>query len=637
MQIAKSNDTVYSSGIKVIDTGTHTIINGVPYDKQTNSPVPFNIVSIPSKSRYLSGPNCISWSEYYDGSGLEYTNSLNFKCNCTLVDSENPNITYVISPRELYNPSHSSIDNKDDSKATSFTVLNTSISTNAPVLTKITTKVDNSQSFVSTRFTIDTDSRYFYPTYFTQNSQYLFIFGIFNHYHSSGGDGKYVSIKIFDKNLNLIATRYINTYSLNNSSSTSYIGYQNGTISYSGNYFNCPTLKILYETDEGVLLFYNSTYYSDVSAGQYRYSGSRYAWFSFNSLLLEKVVSTSDQYYPYCIGNIVVSDHLESSKCTTTNSKDEMMGIPSKYTESLDSIYGYFYAPVRDHTVSSTSYWSDTNPLNWQLLKITHPKDNLLINNISVINLSFPEESDYDYEGILKLPHQSTYYNGAYYYGFPLTRYYWETFFTTINNIDYVHLVYKGTYKQIAERGIYTFKVNENGTEARFVSFYPALGGTLAEFTPLNEDETKIMLVTATSYHFLKFDSVSEKWVSTFDSLNKIKSSYQNAENKVYVHLADESIVCHDLNGAVIIDFDFEKTSYNYNNADIDSYISIWAKNSDDEYVASDIKLTIVGNCVWKANGEQTLATKTSASGPINIPFTIKGQTSINVGVDAII
>ncbi len=636
MQIAKSNDTVYSSGIKVIDTGTHTIINGVPYDKQTNSPVPFNVVSIPSESRYLSGPNCISWSEYYNGQDLNYANSLNFKCNCTLVDSENPNITYVISPRELSKPSHSSIDNSEDSKAASFAVLDTSINVRAPVLTKITTNVDNSQSFVSTRFTMDVESRYFYPTYFTQNSQYLFIFGIFNHYNSDGGDGKNVNIKIFDKNLNLIATRSINTYCLNETS-ISYTGYQNGTTPYSTHYYNCPTLKILYETDEGVLLFYNSTYYGSPENNTYRYSGSRYAWFSFNSLLLEKVVSTSDQYYPYCIGNITAGSTLESVSYNTTNGKDEMMGIPSKYIENSDSIYGYFYAPVRDHTVSSTSSWSDTASLNWQLLKITHPKDNLLINNISVINLSFPEESDYDYEGILKLPHQSTRCSDSYYYAFPLTRYYWETFFTTINNIDYVHLVYKGTYQQIAERGIYTFKVNENRTEARLVSFYPALGGTLAEFTPLNEDETKIMLVTATSYHFLKFDSVSEKWVSTFDSLNKMKSSYQNAENKVYVHLADESIVCHDLNGAVIIDFEFEKQSYNYNNADIDSYISIWAKNSDDEYVASDIKLTIVGNCVWKANGEQTLATKTSASGPINIPFTIKGQTSINVGVDAII
>lgn len=635
MQIAKSNDTVYSSGIKVIDTRTHTIINGVPYDKQTNSPVPFNVVSIPSESRYLSGPNCISWSEYYDGQDLNYANSLNFKCNCTLVDSENPNITYVISQREVNKPSHSSIDNSGDSKAAEFAVLDKSIGSNAPVLTKITTNVNNSQSFVSTRFTIDADSRYFYPTYFTQNSQYLFIFGIFNYYNSDGGDGKYASIKIFDKNLNLIATRNINTYYLNDTS-TSYIGYQNGTTSYSSYYYNCPTLKILYETGEGVLLFYNSTYANGTRSGTTRYSGSRYAWFSFNSLLLEKVVSTSDQYYPYCIGNLGIGSHLETVDCSSTTSKDEMMGIPSKYIENLDSLYGYFYAPVRDHTVSGTSNWSATNPLNWQLLKITHPKDNLLINNISVINLSFPEESDYDYEGILKLPHQSTYYSTTY-YAYPSTRYYWETFFTTINNIDYVHLVYKGTYQQIAERGIYTFKVNENKTEARFVSFYPALGGTLAEFTPLNEDETKIMLVTATSYHFLKFDSVSEKWVSTFDSLNKMKSSYQNAENKVYVHLADESIVCHDLNGAVIIDFEFEKQSYNYNNADIDSYISIWAKNSDDEYVASDIKLTIVGNCVWKANGEQTLVTKTSASGPINIPFTIKGQTSINVGVDAII
>ena len=86
-----------------------------------------------------------------------------------------------------------------------------------------------------------------------------------------------------------------------------------------------------------------------------------------------------------------------------------------------------------------------------------------------------------------------------------------------------------------------------------------------------------------------------------------------------------------------MIDFEFEKPVYNYNNTDINSYITIWAKNADEEYTATNIKLTLTGNVVWQANGLQTLETTTSADGPINIPFVIKGHTAINVGVDAII
>lgn len=66
-------------------------------------------------------------------------------------------------------------------------------------------------------------------------------------------------------------------------------------------------------------------------------------------------------------------------------------------------------------------------------------------------------------------------------------------------------------------------------------------------------------------------------------------------------------------------------------------------KNIDGSYlipyvdVATNIKLTIVGDAVWKSNGQKTLETATLASGPTNIPFTIKGQTSINVSVDAVV
>ena len=154
---------------------------------------------------------------------------------------------------------------------------------------------------------------------------------------------------------------------------------------------------------------------------------------------------------------------------------------------------------------------------------------------------------------------------------------------------------------------------------------------------PLTDDREKIVLTTNTSYHILKFDLVSESWISTYDSLTKVKSMIQTDENKLYYISEDNSIHCQDLNGAVTIDFEFEKQVYNYNNADINSYISIWALDSEGNYCATNIKLTIIGNAVWQTNGLQTLETSTSAEGPINIPFVIKGHTAINVGVDAII
>lgn len=184
---------------------------------------------------------------------------------------------------------------------------------------------------------------------------------------------------------------------------------------------------------------------------------------------------------------------------------------------------------------------------------------------------------------------------------------------------------------------MYTFEIDADHTTATLVSFYSAPGGAFVEYLELSDDDKQMCVVTPTSYHFLRFDIEGKKWVASLNIQNTIVSMIKTQEDKVYAILEDSSIVCHDLSGAVILDFNFEKNFYEYNNSDINSYISIWAKNSENQYVATNIKLTIAGNCVWQTNGSQTLETQTSAEGPIAIPFTIKGQTAINVSVDAII
>jgi hypothetical protein len=186
-------------------------------------------------------------------------------------------------------------------------------------------------------------------------------------------------------------------------------------------------------------------------------------------------------------------------------------------------------------------------------------------------------------------------------------------------------------------RGVYTFRVNQAKTEATYVSSYQAIGGALHGFMPLNSTGTKILISTPTSYHIAIFDSEAEEWKITYESMTTLKSIVKTDDDMIYALTQNNELICQDLEGATTIDFTFEKTSYQYNDSDIVSYIELWSKNSEDEYVETSVKLTLQGNAVWQSNGLQTLTVTTSDEGKLTVPFVIKGQSTINVSVDVVL
>lgn len=411
----------------------------------------------------------------------------------------------------------------------------------------------------------------------------------------------------------------------NYSSSKSYWWHQ---ISYS-------QATVLYEVpNEGLVIYVkeystNTGNYSSETGSEFQQLHTSMIYYTFNNNKTTYI--TMSDVKPYAI------DYNGSSPSYVNAEMNQIIAYPSQYLETDDRVYGY----VVDATTHTSSY-------NWDMFYMEQSKEDLLNVSFTKLEMIFPEElseiatslptinlarnaytSTSSYSSAPGL--SSTLVNSVYGYAF-------ETFNTNFNGIDYVHVMHKGDIASpVSTRGIYTFKINEDKTTATFVSFYPALGGSFVEHMVLKEDRSRIAMFTSTSYHILNFDTVSESWVSAYDCLTRIDNVIHTKEDKLYLTTQDYRILCQDLSGAVMIDFNFEKQVYNYNNTDINSYITIWAKNVDEEYTATNIKLTLSGNVVWQTNGLQTLETTTSAEGPINIPFVIKGHTAINVGVDAII
>lgn len=639
MQIASSTDKISSTSNRLVDLNEYMLINSVPYLKENNSPIPFNVVNIDSTQNFCQGKTMNPYQNNFVGKTLNYQNCFanishqKTNSNNVIVDNMDSNVIYVVTTVDLKSNS------TYKSPATSYGILyklyiNDDKTISIKDRVTITSYYDNNVLYL----TQDNDSLYVITSEGYWSHQDLSNYGGSTS-HTMYKSNKHYIYKINKETLTKSfcdlqkAIYHGSGYFYYGSSSTKYI--------HHNVYDSTPV--VMYEVPNEGLVLYMKSYCSwtgdanSVSGERQRYTVSTY-YYSFSTNSLTKITPgnvvpiTSNGYNlepSYTSGSSSISTNYGDCYDSAINC---IMSYPNSYLETNNELYQYIVEP----TSLGSGY-------TMKMYYMNQNKEDLLNITYTEIETVFPEDNEY---GITELPHPSLSkkgYTSSYSTSletsyFNLFGYLYETFTQNVNGIDYLHVCYKGDYANpISSRGIYTFKINEDRTAATLISFYEALGGSFRDFMFLKEDRTRILVATATSYHILNFDPISESWISSYDSLQSVRSFLHTKEDKLYAILDDHRIICQDLNGAVMVDFEFEKPIYNYNNADITSYITIWAKNADEEYTATNIKLTLTGNVVWQANGLQTLETTTSAEGPINIPFIIKGHTSINVGVDAII
>ena len=638
MQIASSTDKISSTSNRLVDLNNYMLINSVPYLKENNSPIPFNIVDINSTQNFCHGKTMnptdmdmlTSTTDW--GSILYENNRHNSKNNNMIVDNKDNSIIYIMTSFDI-DPSGSYSSTKSRTLK----------------LYKLKIQEDKTISILTLKDIVTTQTTTI--PYITQDNDnlYIMLYTGTSSYSLSSGSTTSGNSSILHSNRGEM--RKIDKETLNISSCSLYDMLYTGVGYF---YYSSSSAKylrlnmydafpvVLYEIpNEGLILYINS--YNNWTGDGYSYSGGKcrynihtyYYSFATNTVTKIELFSPSGPQPKTSNGwnkDLAYRSLDSSSRNENVTAVFCPMSYPNYYLETDNELYQYFVSP--------SDYASGYSMVAHRMFQ---SKEDLMSISFSDVELIFPEDNEY---GITALPapslgRGSVYANyndtcGQYFinqYG-----YWYETFTQNVNGIDYMHVCYKGDYANPnVSRGIYTFKINEDKTAATLVSFYEALGGSFRDFMFLKEDRSRILVATATSYHILNFDPISESWISSYDSLQTVKSFLHTKEDKLYAILSDDRIICQDLNGAVMIDFEFEKPVYNYNNTDINSYITIWAKNADEEYTATNIKLTLTGNVVWQANGLQTLETTTSADGPINIPFVIKGHTAINVGVDAII
>lgn len=95
MQIASSNEKITANSVRLADLDNYRLIDSVPYLKETNSPIPFNVISLhTSNSVNAYGfKGCNLYNKYSDRMSSSQASG---RCNYSsvIVDNVNPNMIH---------------------------------------------------------------------------------------------------------------------------------------------------------------------------------------------------------------------------------------------------------------------------------------------------------------------------------------------------------------------------------------------------------------------------------------------------------------------------------------------------------------------------------------------------------------
>lgn len=131
------------------------------------------------------------------------------------------------------------------------------------------------------------------------------------------------------------------------------------------------------------------------------------------------------------------------------------------------------------------------------------------------------------------------------------------------------------------------------------------------------------------SIAFYKFDSTKEKYILTYRKAGIFNTIGFDTLNRFYMQHNTAAIDVITSMNACILKADF--TDEYYTSINTDTEISFYAKNFLDEYLSTDVKITLLGPVQFKDDKSKTKIVKTSDAGIKTLPVTITGSGRIEV------
>ena len=200
------------------------------------------------------------------------------------------------------------------------------------------------------------------------------------------------------------------------------------------------------------------------------------------------------------------------------------------------------------------------------------------------------------------------------------------------NGVTYISCTiygYPNSFVSLGQHKHVLFKVTGNTIE--IIHIVPLTDGCKGVLY-LNEDYSKPIFVMSNSCLFYSFDATNQKLVNTFKIGGVfIVVGFDSLGRFIVQHTNGTIEILTDTN-ACILQADFAEELYDKDNASkIDTTVSFYAKNFLDEYLETNVKLTLTGPVVFKENNEKTLVISTLKTGLRTVPVTITGYGNIEV------
>lgn len=656
MKITKSTEKLSKWSTRFADAGSAVIINGVPYDKQTNTPVPFNTINIIGGSTMIA--DSVAGHGLMTGNNIEYE----FKkeaspylaalidCNfeSTLVDTQDSNITWSVT---CSNPGNGlDGDNRSD-VSTCYLGLDTNgnfTSTGSQIVVqKIIKNKDGTYSIIASSTKISPYLNGLRVIYMTQDNDYVYVIA----------NIKDTTVGNFVDTSGLSALK-INKTDLTVVQSERYNGPMQAFDCGSSGYYQNTELRattVLKEVESGLVIldrwFTNTADIYSTNQGDYveirgveTGGSSKYAnvyrtiayFYEFATNSWSKIsidgtppleIEATQSNYSSMNGALASSDVRKM--CYAANSIDTGSTVEA-YTIDYEAAGTSDIKKYPDKCYKMELQTGDTQTITSSEVTLNFGEG---VDGIT----QFPVETFQWNQQIADISYSSSYNTSK-----PIEvvlrdrSHIYATYVTKYDSTYYLHVVFKG-YIDSRDYGIYVFELDSARTTATLVSVYKPENPTLIDIRFLDTSKKKIAMVDKLGYHFLNFDTEQKKWIKNMTVNTPVNYLVFTDENTAYAINVDRSMYMIKLNAAAQVGLTPEKTSYQYSGSDVDSFVNVWAKDSDGNYVAQTVRLTIDGDAVWKSNSLQTLETTTSAEGPTAIPFTIQGETVSNIGIDVIV
>lgn len=131
---------------------------------------------------------------------------------------------------------------------------------------------------------------------------------------------------------------------------------------------------------------------------------------------------------------------------------------------------------------------------------------------------------------------------------------------------------------------------------------------------------------------FYAFDKTKEKMICTYRKAGEFMQIGFDSLNRFITQTRDYTIeILTELN-ACTLNADFDKEIYDKETEkELSTTVSFYGKNFLDEYLETNVKLTLIGPVIFEENGTKELITTTLKTGIKTIPVIIKGYGNIEV------